>query len=80
MTWEEIKSTYPNEWVAIANYHSDGAVDVSGEVILHDHNKEAFYSQSAKLLRKHKRLAVRYTGELVRNADVPLLWQISDTK
>lgn len=80
MTWDEIKSTYPNEWVAIANYHNDGPVDVSGDVILHDHDKEAFYSQSANLLRQYKRLAVRFTGVLIKNADIPLLWQISDTR
>lgn len=79
MNWEEIKKAYPDEWVAVANYDSDGPVAVSGDVILHEPDKESFYSQSSKLLASYGTLAVRYTGELVKDADTPLLWQISDT-
>ena len=80
MTWKEIRKAYPNEWVAVARYENQGAVAVSGEVIAHDDDKKSFYAHSSTLLPSYGKLAIRFTGELVKNADTPLLWQISATK
>lgn len=79
MTWSEICQTHPNEWVAVADYKREGPVEVSGVVIAHAPERAQFYSSSEQTLKKHARVALRYTGELVQESDIPLLWQISHT-
>lgn len=41
MTWEEIKKSYPDEWVAIGNMQGDPSLPygpISGEILVHEHN------------------------------------------
>lgn len=45
MTWDEMKQSYPNEWVAIGDPEGDlelpyGAI--SGEVLAHKHDEREF--------------------------------------
>ena len=79
MTWKEIKETFPDEWVAVVNYTSDEVGDVDGEVITHSTDKDAFYGELKSIVPKYHAVAVKYTGERIKNAEVPLLWQISRT-
>lgn len=80
MTWEEMKKAYPDEWVAVINYTSNDIGDVDGEVVNHSNDKDAFYRNLKGLVQKYGEVAMEYTGERIKNPEVPLLWQISHTK
>jgi hypothetical protein len=80
MTWEEIKKNFPNEWVAVVNYTSNSATGgVDGEVVFHSNNKDKFYEKAKDVIVKYHGMAMRYTGERIKNAETPLLWQITHT-
>ena len=79
MTWEEMLGAYPNEWVAVANYEHTGALEVSGLVIAHHSSKKPFYERVRQLRPQYHDIAVRYTGQLIKNPEIPLLWQITHT-
>lgn len=80
MTWEEMKTTYPDEWVALADYQLAGPVEVDGSVIAHHAQKQAFYQELQKIRAQYPNIAVRYTGRLIKNPKIPLLWQITHTE
>ena len=80
MTWEEIKKQYPDEWVAVVNYESDEVGNVDGEVAIHLSDKDEFYRELSDVLSQHRNVAVKFTGELIKNAEIPLLWQILGSK
>lgn len=75
MTWEEMREAYPNEWVAVVNYTSNELGDVDGEVVYHSDDKDDFYRHAKDVVNSYGGMAMRYTGELIKNAEVPLLWQ-----
>lgn len=77
MKWVEIKDAYPNEWVAVVNYDTDKKGCIEGEVKVHSNDKDLFYRQAGELLSTYKEVAMRYTGECIKNPEVPLLWQIT---
>lgn len=79
MTWEEMKKAYPDEWVAVVNYTTNEIGEVDGEVVIHSGDKSDFYDNVGKMINKFNGMAVRYTGELIKNAEIPLLWQITHT-
>lgn len=79
MTWNEICRAYPDEWVAVVDYKREGPVEVSGVVVGHAPERTQFYTSTEQTLQKYDRVALRYTGELVQESDLPLLWQISHT-
>jgi hypothetical protein len=79
MTWEEMKRVFPDEWVALVNYNSNTSGNIDGEVIFHLQDKSAFYKHIGEILPQYDGIAIRYTGELIKNAEIPLLWQISHT-
>jgi hypothetical protein len=58
----EIKSIYPNEWVAIdiAQTDEDGLA-ATGEIITHDSNEQFVWS-AIKLKESFERVYVFYTG------------------
>lgn len=82
MTWEEIVQTYPNEWVALSQYKERTPSAVDGIVITHGVDRKKFYETVGVLLPNcgAEGVAVRYTGEITFNPDLPLLWQISHMK
>ncbi len=79
MTWEEIKDQFPNEWVALVNYERTSAIGVKGTLIVHNSNKKEFHKSIRALMPQYGNIAVRYTGQLIKNPEIPLLWQISNT-
>lgn len=79
MTWDELKKTYPDEWVALANYEQKGAIEITGTVIAHNSDKKIFHEEVRGLMPEYHDIAVRYTGRLIKNPEVPLLWQITHT-
>ena len=79
MTWDEMKKAFPNEWVAVVNYIPDDSGEVEGEVVAHFDDKDVFYGELKNLVPRYGDIAMRYTGERIKNAEVPLLWRISHT-
>lgn len=77
MNWEKLVETYPNEWIALTNYKEGGAIEITGTVIVHHPSKRVFHKKLRGLLPQYRDVAVRYTGQLIRNPDIPLLWQIT---
>jgi len=75
MTWQEIKQSFPNEWVAIINYIPDSNNNLNGEVVFHSDDKNIFYKKAKNIILLHGGMAMRYTGELIKNEEMPLLWQ-----
>ncbi len=78
MTWEEIKKNYPDEWIAVVNYERISAIGVSGTLVAHHPNKKSFHQSVRELMPQYGKIAVRFTGQLIKNPEVPLLWQISN--
>lgn len=79
ITWDEMVRAYPNEWVALIDYQQENAVEIKGVVVAHGANRKTFHETVGKLLPQHGDIAIRYTGELIKNPELPLLWRISHT-
>lgn len=79
MTWEEVKRVYPDEWVALTDYHTYNGTDVDGTVVVH-HSERTHFRSLLKSLPPHiDNISVRYTGVRIKNPELPLLWQITNT-
>ncbi|MFH1874077.1 MAG: hypothetical protein ABH859_02700 [Pseudomonadota bacterium] len=60
LTWEEMKKTYPNEWLLIVDYDKDASGHmISGIVERHSKDKDEVY----RLPAVDKDSAFKYTGE-----------------
>lgn len=79
LNWKKIVRHYPKQWVALANYKSYGPLEIEGQVIAHNRDKRKFHHQLRLKLPQHQEVAIRYTGAIIRNPEIPLLWQISST-
>lgn len=79
MNWNEMVQAYPDEWVALIDYEEKGAIDIRGVIVAHGPDRKAFHKQVRELLPDHHDIAVRYTGQLIKDAEIPLLWQITRT-
>lgn len=80
MTWEEVKRTYPDEWVALVDYDSNCESDIEGRVVVHHSQRKTFYTLAKEIFPQYRDMAIRFTGQLRINPDIPLLWQIFDTE
>lgn len=82
ITWEEMKQTYPDEWVAIINPEGDlerPYGDITGEILCH-HADRKIFTQQLKEKASQKTVDLRFTGEIIPSSSfVPILWQILDT-
>lgn len=78
-SWSEIKEKFPDEWVALIQYNQKDAEEIEGVVITHHPNRREFHERLAKILPAYGTAAIRFTGNLVKNPETPLLWQISPT-
>lgn len=79
MTWEEVQQTYPDEWVAFVDYHSSDAIEIEGEVVVHHQERKAFYALVKEVFPQYRDMAIRFTGPLRLNPEIPLRWQMMDT-
>lgn len=60
ITWEEMKTKYPDEWLLIEDYDLDESGHLkNGIVKSHSRNKTEIYRESVHT----KNIAFRYTGE-----------------
>ncbi len=74
MTWDEAKRTYPNEWVAFVEYEksqSSNPTGIDGVVVAHHPHRQQFHALVKKIFPQYGRMAVRYTGQRVKNPQVP---------
>lgn len=71
ISWEEVTRIYPDEWVAFANYQLTGPIEVKGEIIAHHSQKQQFYQQLQHIREHYPNIAVRFTGVLVKNPEIP---------
>lgn len=79
LTWQEICQRYPNEWVAVVNYEQKGAIEIDGVIAAHAPEKKRFHEQTEEVMKTYGHMAARYTGELIQESDLPLLWRIFPT-
>lgn len=83
MTWEEMKTAYPDEWIAIVD--EDGDVEapygnICGTVLTHHADEREFTKLLKPLMLPNRLVDIRYSGELLPENPVgPVLWQISHT-
>jgi hypothetical protein len=83
MTWSQLQKSFPDEWVALADYTEDDNADeedLEGVVVVHHPDRKAFHEKLGKVLPEYGDVAVRFTGDTIKNPEIPLLWQISDTE
>jgi len=80
MGWIEIKKTFQDEWVALADYKLTGAIEVEGVIIAHHHDKDIFYKDLGQIRDQYPNIAVRFTGPMIKDPEIPLLWQITHTE
>lgn len=82
LSWMEMKKKFPNEWVAIADPHGDLSLpygEISGELLIHDKNEEAFTVRLKHIDIQNTPVDIRYTGDVLPDNPVgPILWQISN--
>lgn len=78
-TWDDIVKSYPDEWVAMADYKEKEGFPVEGIVFVHHTDRRLFHETVGKLIPKYDNVAIRYTGQRVKNPEVPFLWQITGT-
>lgn len=79
MTWNEICHTYPNQWVVLVDYKNKGPIEVDGFVIKHGPDRSQLQDVIIHAMQKYGQTAVRYTGELIQESELPLLWQTFPT-
>lgn len=79
-SWDQIISEFPDEWVALFEYELTGPIEVTGKIIAHHSDKKMFYKSISRLRDQYPHIAVRYTGQLIKNPEIPLLWQITHTE
>jgi hypothetical protein len=62
LTWDEIKSRYPDEWVVLVEYTHDDNEDIhAGVVYDHGPQRDQVYDRCQQVPSP---FAVRYTGEI----------------
>lgn len=61
LSWDEIKTRYPDEWVVVTNYHIEGIDLLDGIVVDHGKVKKDVY---ARLRQTPNGSAIWYTGEI----------------
>lgn len=79
MAWSEICRAFPDEWVVVVDYENKGPVEVDGVVISHGPDRNRLKDEIVKAMQEHGRIAMRYTGDLIQESELPLLWQIFPT-
>jgi hypothetical protein len=62
LTWDEIKRRYPDEWVAVVDYHVEGCDLTDGVVVAHDKDREQVYQYLAR--ERPKDCATWFTGRV----------------
>lgn len=79
MTWSEIRTTFPDQWVVLADYQLGDGIEVNGMVIAHGETRKELTPIIKNLFSKYKELAVRYTGMSITDSEIPVLWRTTNT-
>ncbi|MFQ5627194.1 MAG: hypothetical protein ACE5I1_00420 [bacterium] len=65
MIFDEIKKSYPDEWVLLADPETDEILNLlSGIVVAHSTNRDDIYKRQLNLKGDY---AIEYTGEIAKN-------------
>jgi hypothetical protein len=71
LTFDEIKSQFPSEWVLVGDPQTDDSLElVAGTVLHHSMNREEIDRKLLEL--RPKRFAVRYLGKMQENTALVL--------
>jgi hypothetical protein len=74
MTWDELKSKYPDCWVLLFNPQSPmlGYEVFGGEFVYKNKNREKVWSKANEVGRGHK-LTIRFTGNVASAENTAIL-------
>jgi hypothetical protein len=71
LTFAEIESRFPSEWILVEDPVTDGALEVqSGTVVAHSKDREEVYREAVRL--RPKRFATLYTGTMPKGTAIVL--------
>ena len=73
LTWSDIKSLYPNEWVVIANPIFDGMKIIEGIVVSHHPDKRVASIEGGEHRKSFEKFTLTFTGENSSNYHIGLL-------
>ncbi len=77
ITAEEIAHRYPDEWVLLADYRTEGTEIMGGRVLAHDADKRKLAMRAKELALPECPKTIFFTGQLPRRAKVGLMQKIS---
>ncbi len=77
LTTDEIKKSYPNQWVLIAHTCKNSTQILGGKVLLHEADKRDLALKGKDLIRRYPDVNHFYTGEFPSHAHIGLLKKIT---
>lgn len=80
MSFEQIKQTYPNEWILLANTQEEGMNILGGTVLLHESDKRQLALKGRDLIKNHTKTTHFYTGEFPKRRTIGLMRKIENEK
>jgi hypothetical protein len=79
LSWTEIKTRYPNEWVFIGNPIFDGLQLLEGVVITHHSDKRVASMEGGELRVGFQKFSLQYTGQTHSRKHIGLLRKLNIT-
>ena len=73
LTWDDMKSQVPDEWVVIANPVFDGMKLLKGIVLAHHQDKRVASIEGGERREGFKKFTVSFTGRIKSNSHIGLL-------
>lgn len=80
MSFEQIKQTYPNEWILLANTQEEGMNILCGTVLLHESDKRQLALKGRDLIKNHTKTTQFYTGEFPKRRTIGLMRKIENER
>lgn len=80
MSFEQIKQTYPNEWILLANTQQEGMNILCGTVLLHESDKRQLALKGRDLIKNHTKTTHFYTGEFPKRRTIGLMRKIENER
>ena len=73
LTWDDIKSQYPDEWVVLGNPIFDGMKILQGTVLAHHQDKRVASIEGGERREGFVKFTLAFTGEHKSNYHIGLL-------
>ncbi|MFZ4476868.1 MAG: hypothetical protein ACOYPR_16845 [Saprospiraceae bacterium] len=80
LTWEEIKTQYPDEWVVLGNPIFDGMQILNGTVLAHHPDKRVASIEGGERREGFNKFTLTFTGQLKSNYHTGLLRTIQESR